>query len=115
MTHNEKNIANYHAGDSLKITVDVEETNGDPVDLTGASATYLIKENMSDPDTDALVELTTSSGDISIVDATAGRLEVHIPTGETSGMTGQKHHRVRITDDSGNRSTVLTGTITIIV
>lgn len=115
MTHNNKDIPNLHAGDALDITCTIEDSDGNTVDLSGAQAEYLLKEDSADADSDALLTKTISGGGITIVDSDAGELLIEIDTNDTGGMVGQKHHRLRVTDSDGDRATVFTGTVTIII
>ncbi len=114
MPHNEQNIDQYHAGDALDIVCTVENDNGTTIDITNANdIRWLLKESSTDIDTDALLDKNLSGGGIEITDGVAGEFVVHIETDDTSGMTGQKHHRARLTDSNGDRSTVFHGTFTI--
>lgn len=113
MPHNVQDISNHHQGDALDINVTVEDESGTAVDLTGASAEWLLKENAGDSDTNALLTKSTSGGGVEITDAANGQLVIHIETGDTGSLTGQKHHRLRVTDSSSDRVTVFTGTFTV--
>lgn len=115
MTHETQDISGYHAGDAREIEVTVEDDAGNNVDITGAQEIeYYIKEDEGDPDGEALLEKSLSNTDeIEITDGANGMFTVYIDTGDTDGMTGSKHHRARLTDGDGNRSTLFTGNITI--
>jgi hypothetical protein len=113
MPHQEQNVSDHHQGDALDITVTVEDDSGTATDISGASAEYLLLENASDPDADALLTKDTAGGGIAITDAANGELVIHIETGDTSSFVGQKHHRLRVTDSSSDRVTVFTGSFTI--
>lgn len=114
MPHNEQNIGDYHAGDALDIVCTVEDDSGATIDISNANdIRWLLKENSTDTDTDALLDKNLAGGGVEITDAINGEFTVHIATDDTSGMVGQKHHRARLTDSDGDRSTVFHGTFTI--
>lgn len=113
MPHQIQDVADHHQGDALDMYVSVEKSNGAAKDISGGSAEWLLKDNASDADTNALLTKTTSGGGISITDGVVGELTVHIETGDTGSLIGQKHHRLRVTDSDGDRVTVFTGTFTI--
>lgn len=113
MPHQIQDVADHHQGDALDINVSVENPDGTSKDLTSATAEWLLFENESDLDADALLTKTTGGGGISITDAANGKLTVSIDTNDTSSLVGQKHHRLRVTDSDGDRVTVFTGTFTI--
>ena len=123
MPHQLSPVEDYHEGDALFLRVTVADENGVIVDLTGADAEWLLKEDLKDPDAEAAVTKETPEADgIEITDETAGELTVHIETGDTDDLVDWENepeteveyvHRLRITDDDGNRSTVFDGEFTI--
>lgn len=114
MPHNIQDVDDYHEGDALHIHVTVNKKDGTAVDLTSASAEWLLKNQASDADADALLTKDTAGGGIQITDATNGKLTVYIDTGDTTGIgAGGYHHRLRVTDADGDRVTVFHGTFSI--
>lgn len=125
MTHQDINVADYHEGDAINLPIVVRDQSAAAVDLTNAKIQWLLKNNQLDPDTAALITKTTDvGGGIEVTSATTGEAVIHIYTGDTAGLldtgTGQKekasfHHRCRVTDAAGNRSTIFHGSFTIYV
>ena len=125
MTHQDINVADYHEGDAIDLPIVVRDTSATAVDLTNAQIQWYLKENKLDSDAAALITKTTDvGGGIEITSATTGEAVIHIYTGDTAGLldpgTGQTergvfHHRCRVTDAAGNRSTIFHGSFTIYV
>lgn len=126
MTHNEQNVDVHHEGDAHDLNVTVTESDGTPVDLTGASVEWLLKENVRDDDSAAVITKSgdegTTPSDITFTDVSNGNLTIHINTDETTGLvdwtsvtsnTQSFHHRIRVTDAAGNRFTGFTGEFVI--
>lgn len=116
MPHQIQNIGDYHAGDALLITVDVEDDNGNAVDISNAnSIEWYLKNDETDADGEAVLSKTLAGGGISITDGAGGQFEIKIDTGETDGEAGTYHHRSRLEDSNGDRSTLFHGDFTISV
>lgn len=113
MAHKTQDVDNHHAGDALDMNVSVEKSDGSAKDITNGSAEWLLKETATDSDANALLTKTKSGGGITFTDAANGKLEISLETTDTSGLSGTKHHRLRVTDSDGDRITVFTGTFTI--
>lgn len=125
MPHQDINVADYHEGDAIDLPIVIRDTAAMPVDLTNAQIRWYLKNHQLEADVNALLTKTTDAGGgIEITSAIDGEAVIHIRTGDTAGLlntgTGQKdkgtfHHRCRVTDANGNRSTVFHGTFTIYV
>lgn len=115
MPHQVQDISTYHAGDALEIETTVRDDASNIVDISGATEIeWLLKENETDTDANALLTKTQTGGGITFTtDGTDGKFTVKIDTGDTDGMSGAKHHRARVTDGQGDRATVFHGTFTI--
>jgi hypothetical protein len=105
----------YVAGDDLRIEVTVADgdSNNDAKDLTGAAAQFVVAPSRgADP-----VLTKSTDGDITIVDADAGRLDIPINGSDTQGLGGGRsrtyHVELEVTDAAGNVATVLEGEWTI--
>lgn len=114
MPHNEQPVRGYHEGDALDLITTVTLEDGTVVDLTGASATWRLKEDIKDRE--ILVEKTgTQGGDESQIEFTQpqdGELTVHLETGDTNGFIGwddiigtqrEFYHELQVTDSAGKR------------
>lgn len=113
MTKRNQDIDDYHAGDTLEIVVTVTDDDGNIIDITGADVEWYLLQYETSPDEDHLLKKTTTDGGITVTSAQDGEFTVTVDAGDTDGMSGEYHHRARMTDSTGNRSTVMTGTITI--
>lgn len=113
MPHQTQDVTDYHAGDARDLPVTVEHPDGTAKDISNGTAEWLLKDAASDTDANALLTKTTTDGGITITDAANGKLEVSIETGDTTGMSGTKHHRLRVTDSDGDRVTVFHGDFVI--
>lgn len=114
MPHQIQDIDDYHEGDAMHIHVTVTKQDGTAVDLTGATAEWLLKSDARDADSEALLTKDTAGGGVAITDAEAGQLTIYIDTGDTTGFgSGTYHHRLRVTDADSDRVTVLHGNFAI--
>lgn len=115
MPHQAQSISNYHAGDALKITVTVEDSDGNAIDISGANVIeWYLKDNATDSDADAILSKTKSGGGITFTsDGTDGKFDIKIDTSDTDGESGTKHHRARLKDSDDDRSTLFHGDFTI--
>lgn len=118
MPHNVEDIGDYHAGDALDIVCTAKDDAGNVIDITNANEIrWLLKDNETDDDSVARLDkrLTATATEITITDGANGEFEIYVDTGDTDGMSGDKHHRCRLEDSTGDRSTVFHGTFSISV
>lgn len=112
MTHNEQPVEQYHYGDALELHVTIIDSDGETLSLVDTDAEwFLMDSELDDPETDALLTKDSgSTGGISYPDPDAGELLVKIDTNDIDAtMVGNLHHRLRVTDNDGDRATVFTG------
>jgi hypothetical protein len=95
------------AGDSKNVIVTVSDA-----DLTGATIKWAMKRSVSSAT--ANVSKDTTSGGISISDATGGIFTISLIPADTSALKGDFYHEAEITDAQNNVSTVMTGRISIL-
>ena len=135
MAHNDQHVDVHHEGDAHELRVTIENENEIPVDLTGATAHWLLFDSAGDAHDDLLAvlekqdtedEFNDEDSEVFFFDPTSGNLIVNIDTGDTTGLVDWDqldleadeddvpilekpfHHRLRVTVD-GNRATVLHG------
>lgn len=115
MPHQTVSVGEYHAGDTLVITATVRDETGTALDIANASEIeWYLKSKASDLDSEALLSKTLTGGGITYTtDGTDGKFDIDIETGDTSDLLGTKHHRARVIDGDGDRSTIFTGDFTI--
>lgn len=104
MTVKNQNFEMY-AGDTKNIEITISSVN-----LAGASVKWAAKKTIYDA-VPALYKDT--AGGITITDAAAGKFTIALAPADTADLSGKYYHEAEVTDQSGNVSTVTTGTITI--
>ena len=97
------------SGDTKYLHVDLTDSNGEAVDLTGMAIKWGVKKNVRT----ATIFLKTTPTGIDIPDPLNGRFTVKIHPLDTATLSGVFYHEAQITDVEGNVSTVLTGTMTV--
>jgi hypothetical protein len=101
-------------GDSAKITVEIENDDGTPLDLTGKSVVFSLAPY---PGRETVVSKSTTDGDVQITDATNGVAVVELSPEDTSdlGARGGRdyHFEVQLNDGESVVVTVTRGTLTI--
>lgn len=114
MTHNKQNISGVHSGDAFEVkNTSTVDTNGDPVDITGANIDWYLKDDgAADIDAHISKDSYTTGGGITIDDAVSGAFTVKVDTAETDGLAGEYAHVVRM-DIGGDLITTLTGTVVL--
>lgn len=92
-----------YTGDADELAITVTDEDGDPVDLLNTTVTWAIARNAH---TDALIEKDTD-GDVTIVDAAAGELNVDIEPADTRDLRPRTYyHEVELRDQDGDPTTV---------
>lgn len=105
MTKKNQNFEIY-AGDTKDIIIAVTDAAGAAVNLSGATAKWVLKKNASASNS---AYKTTGNG-ITVV---GGVVTVRMNSADTQGLQGRYYHEAEVTDVSGNVSTILTGYVTI--
>lgn len=75
-------------GDDRTLSVDLSETGGGAIDLTGAAVRFTGKVNTQDADDDALIVKTVGDG-ITIADPPTGEIAIDIAASDTSSFAGK--------------------------
>lgn len=98
------------AGDSFTIVVNAKNQDDSAMNLNGATIKWALKRSVTST---AIINKTTSSG-IAITDSTNGIFKITLAPTDTTALHGYYYHEAEVTDQSGNISTVFTGTATIL-
>lgn len=109
MPHQTVTISGYHSGDSLDITVTVNDPEGNAVDISGTAITFVIHNSETDT---TEVSKTVGSG-ITITNGSAGRFEVAIDPSDTESLSGAHDIEAQVVESDGTVATVLTGSFPI--
>lgn len=89
------------------------ETDNTPVNLTGYTLRMQVK---SDPSSSAMVTLSSSTGEIVITDATAGKFTINMSATNTNKLVLGKHiFDVLAISPGGERYTVFDGVLTSVL
>jgi len=94
-------------GDTYPIELTVVDTEGTPLNVTGA--TFLLTVDPSESPTDATTNLFQSTG--TITSALNGQVEFPITAGNAD-QTGTYYFDIQMTDSDSIITTLVTGTIT---
>lgn len=131
MVRYHQDIRGHVEHNAHEIEVDVEQ-DGQTLDLTGASAQYILKASDATDDIDAILNKTGQQGvsenAIEFTDPLNGQLVVHIGTNELSGAVDwttatrneagvyakELWHRLDVTDASGRLVTGFFGTFEVV-
>lgn len=97
------------AGDYKTLVITVRNSDGDPVNITGATVKWQAARSLGKA---SVISKTTSSG-ISLNDPTNGIFTVTLNHSDTDSLSGIYHHEAEVTDSSGFRSTVIAGTMKV--
>jgi hypothetical protein len=99
------------SGDDIALVVTVTTDGTTAVDITAYTINYVL-QNAVDQYTQRVSKATGGSG-ITITDAINGEFTVTLADTDTSTYSGTYYHEAQVTDGSGNKYTVMTGTVTI--
>lgn len=108
MTLENQDVTGYYAGDTLRLDVSVTDDADQVVNLTGATIEWKLIDYKT-----VLLSKSTSAG-ISITDPLNGEFRVNINGSETQDLQGTYRHEARVTDSTGNVSTVFVGSFSVI-
>lgn len=99
---------------SWPVSIVIPDQAAQAVDLTGASFVFIVKELESDLDADALFTLSTAGGEIVIVSATAGTIQIDATAAKSSLLTAGQSYvwQLRMTLASGEIRIVRKGKLT---
>lgn len=98
-------------GDTYALDVQwIDDTTGQPVDLTDASARMQLRTYYSSPG--VVLDLSTGTG--ITIDALTGRLTIVVPATQTAGLAAQSGvYDLEVTFASGVVKKVIRGTYTV--
>lgn len=92
----------------LEITI-LDATTGTAVNLAGCTAIFKAAQYWSK----TAVFTKSTADDVSVVDATNGRIDVSFEAEDTEALEGEYAYELQITDSAGNRSTPLYGVLAV--
>lgn len=112
MSHKTEDF-HIHQGDTLSIPITVTqngEAGGAVIDLTDCTVTFALATTASTP----VRAVTKTVGDgIELTTPGAGLMTITLLPADTQELIGIYQYQVRVTDPSDNKTTVITGIVTI--
>ena len=98
---------------SWVFTVVDPETADDPVDISGATFAFYVKERAADADGDAVFSLTSAGGEIVITDAVNGKAQIDNTVAKSALLVvGRVYYwTLRMTTSTGEIRTVRKGSL----
>ena len=98
-------------GDSKTYRLEVTDTSGAAVDLTGATIWYTLKEKRSDSDAEAKIQLSSDdSSEINIYDPMNGKARIYIQASHTYSLEPKDYpFDIQVKFPGGSVNTVILG------
>jgi hypothetical protein len=103
-----------YRGDTAEFRVTALDIDGNPLDITGASAWFTAKRTTSDDDLSAVFQKTVGDG-ITITDAPNGIMLVRLAEADTASVTGREYleYDLQVKDTSDGVWTVARGSLLV--
>ena len=104
-----------YRGDTAEFRVTALDIDGNPLNLTGASAWFTAKRTTSDDDNSAVFQKTVGNG-ITIIDAINGIMLVRLAEADTSSIAGKEYleYDLQVKDTSNGVWTVARGSLLVL-
>jgi hypothetical protein len=102
--------------DTSIFSVVLTNANGIPLNLTGATVYFVVKQHYSDLDSQAIINKNSGTGGVLITDVLNGKVQITVLPADTVGLsTGQSNliYNVRVKDAGLNVFTVITGILQV--
>jgi len=98
-------------GDTKFINIELKDKDGNPIDLTGSTIWFTLKENIKDPDTAAAIQKVITNH----TDPTNGKTRIVLESSDTQDLQlGSYHYDIQLVDNGGNVTTVLIGRLKVL-
>lgn len=105
------NTLNLYTGDDKDYTLRFMDAAGTAIDITGWTVMLTVKENETDSDDDALIQVTQTSH----TNPTGGITSLSIPRSTTESLTpGARYYDVQVLTDDNKVRTITKGTMNIL-
>jgi len=109
VTNNERPL---HAGDDYPYAFTVHKPAGTVLSLAGATIWLTIKEDATDPDSEALLQYcSTDSTEIEITDGPNGEFTIHFKAADTADLAGGWLYDIKAKLSTGKMQRLARGTI----
>lgn len=102
------------AGDTTPVYVVVRDQAGEVMDLTGASARWMVSRGTPARfSPQVLLTKSTANGGITITAAPEGEMLIDLQPSDTRNLTGDYYHELELVDGNGAVTTPLSGLMTV--
>jgi hypothetical protein len=99
-----------YSGDTVNVAVTITDSNGDAVDLTGATSSWVLT---SFSGSTVYVTKSSGAGTITYGGVSTNVATVALTASDTDDLDGIFRHELEIVDSTNNVSTVCVGTVVI--
>lgn len=96
--------------DTVTLTITFTDQDGTPIDLTGSTVFFTLKEKPTDPDSEALIATSWTVHS----DPTAGVTSVTLSTSQTDIDPGSYYYDFQIRDGGGAIQSTKKGTLVVL-
>ena len=96
------------AGETKRVSVTVEDDDGNPYDLSGGDAKWVAID-----DGTTFIEKTVADDTIDFTNAADGIVKWTIQHGDTTGNPGRYDHELHVEDSNGNMDVALKGQLRV--
>lgn len=96
-------------GDTKIYTLTYTDSDGEPLDLTGYTVWFTVKENVDDTDASAKIQKEITSH----TDPTNGITTVTLDPADTDDLAGSYHYDIQLVDSDGNPMSTRKSTFTV--
>ncbi len=104
-----KKLNDFYRGDTKEVKVTITKADGSPFDLTGATITFTMKKDDTDPDAEAVIQKTAV-----ISTPASGEALLTLTATDTNQDTGEYFYDFQLVDSSGKVTTLLKETISVL-
>ena len=89
-----------YQGDYQVINIEINDENGNDLDLTDKTIRLTVKEDHDRDDEDALINLTTDNGGIALVAATLGTCQAYVLATHTRNLVAKNYvYDIKVIDE----------------
>lgn len=105
-------IKDFYRGDTLEFEIDIQDSDENPIDITGATVWFTMKENPADPDNLAAIQIRQTEH----INAVDGKTKIIVPSNLTDRLTPNKSYfyDFQITFASGVVKTIMVGKVKVL-
>jgi len=105
-------INDFYRGDTQVYTLTIKDKDGNPIDLTGSTIFFTMKENLTLPDDSAALQVIVKTH----TDPTNGITKITVPATDTSNLKGgyTYFYDFQLVDANSNVKTLLAGKVKVL-